>query len=392
MKGSQRFGLGMMIVILLLTTVLYPVLLYTDNAFVTKWRTLYIETAMSTMTHQWLATAIIPQSIIDEVMLTREDTTEMQKTAESTWSIGDVTSAIVESEEIDNTEERFYALFDELDRDSFEDYLEDHPELLEKGWDKIAIDKCDESKALGIKTKEGDQVLAISANQGIMIVEVRGETYVGRLAIVKDPSRVELGTCKRLFKSGQYLSDIAENHDAILAINASGFIDEGGVGNGGTPYGYLKVAGDEKQEAFEHGYKILGFDEDDLLQIGGTEIADNLWDAVEFGPALIVDGKSKLKSASSGWGLQPRTAIGQASDKTVLMLVIDGRSTRSAGATVGDCKEILERYGAEQACNLDGGSSSVMYYNGREITHPTTASDNPKGRHLPNAFLVTWKH
>ncbi|MBP3311711.1 MAG: phosphodiester glycosidase family protein, partial [Butyricicoccus sp.] len=63
-----------------------------------------------------------------------------------------------------------------------------------------------------------------------------------------------------------------------------------------------------------------------------------------------------------------------------------------AGATVGDCKEILENYGAVQACNLDGGSSSVMYYNGREITHPTTASNNPKGRHLPDAFIVTWKH
>ena len=391
MKGKQRAGLGLMIIVLLITTVLYPVLLYTDNAFVSKWRTLYIETAMSTMTHQWLATAIIPQSIIDEVMLTREDTTEMQKTAESTWSIGDVTSAIVKSEEVDDDEERFYTLFDELDRDSFESYVEKNPNVLAKGWDKIAIDKCDESKAPGIKTKQGDNVLAISAGQGIMIVEVKGETYVGRLAVVKDASRVELAACKRLFKTGQYLSDIADDNDAILAINASGFIDEGGTGNGGTPYGYLKIAGEEKQDAYEHGYKIIGFDEDDLLQIGDTSIAGNLWDAIEFGPALIVDGESKLKSASSGWGLQPRTAIGQASDKTVLMLVIDGRSTRSAGATVGDCKEILESYGAEQACNLDGGSSSVMYYNGREITHPTTASDNPKGRHLPDAFIVTWK-
>lgn len=143
MKGKQRAGLGLMIIVLLLTTVLYPVLLYTDNAFVSKWRTLYIETAMSTMTHQWLATAIIPQSIIDEVMLTREDTTEMQKTAESTWSIGDVTSAIVKSEEVDDDEERFYTLFDELDRDSFESYVEKNPNVLAKGWDKIAIDKCD---------------------------------------------------------------------------------------------------------------------------------------------------------------------------------------------------------------------------------------------------------
>lgn len=389
--GKQRAGLGITIIMLLLATVLYPVLLYTDQSFVSKWRTLYIETAMGTMTHQWMATAIIPQAIIDEVMLTRVDTTEMQKNAESTWRIGDTTSAIVKSEKISNAEERFYTLFNELDRESFAAYLKSHPEVLQKGWDKIAIDKCDETKPTGIKTRAGDNVYAISAGQGIMIVGVKGETYLGRLAIVKDSWRVELGTCKRLFQTGQYIRDIAEEHEAILAINASGFIDEGGTGNGGTPYGYLKVAGKEKQDAYEHGYKIVGFDQDKLLQIGDTSITDDLWDAVEFGPALIVDGKSKLKSASSGWGIQPRTAIGQAADKTVLMLVIDGRSTRSAGATVGDCKEVLERYGAVQACNLDGGSSSVMYYNGREITQPTTASNNPQGRQLPNAFLVTWK-
>lgn len=391
MKGKQRFGLGALVFVLLMTTVVYPVLLYTDNAFVSKWRTLYIETAMSTMTHQWLATAFIPQSIIDEVMQTRTETTEMQKTAESTWSTGDVTSAILDSEEIVDEEERFYTLFNELDRDSFEAYVSEHESVLEKGWSKIAIDKCDEESDTGIRTTRGDHVLAISANQGIMIVEVKGDTYKGRLAIVKDASRVELQTCKKLFSIGQYIGDIAEDNDAILAINASGFVDADGVGNGGTPYGYLKVAGEELQEPYEHGYKIIGFDKDDLMQIGDTSIADDLWDAVEFGPALIVDGESKLKSASSGWGLQPRTAIGQASDKTVLMLVIDGRSTRSAGATVGDCKEILEAYGAVQACNLDGGSSAVMYYNGREITHPTTASDNPHGRKLPDAFVVTWK-
>lgn len=392
MSGKQRVGLGALVLVLLMATVAYPVLLYTDNAFVSKWRTLYIETAMSTMTHQWLATAFIPQSIIDEVMQTRADTTEMQKTAESTWNLGDVTSAILQSEEIENDEDRFYALFSELDRDSFESYLADHEDVLEKGWDRIAIDKCDEEGGTGIRTTRGDEVLAVSANQGILIVKVKGETYEGRLAIVKDASRVELKTCKRLFKVGQYIEDIAEDNDTILAINASGFVDADGVGNGGTPYGYLKVAGEEKQEPYEHGYKIIGFDEDDLMQIGDTDIAENLWDAIEFGPALIVDGESKLKSASSGWGLQPRTAIGQAADKTVLMLVIDGRSTRSAGATVGDCKEILEEYGAVQACNLDGGSSAVMYYNGREITHPTTASDNPHGRKLPDAFVVTWKH
>lgn len=391
MSIKRRLGVGFLVFTLVMATVVYPYLLYTDNAFVSKWRALYIETAMGTMTHQWLATAIIPQDIIDEVMKTREETNELQKNAASTWGEDDIVDKNAQTEVL-SEEEQFYAKFPELDRTSFEEYLGEHPELLEKGWGKIAIDKCDSSSKTGIKTIHGDNVLAISANQEIMIVEVKGSTYEGRLAIAKDESRLEIKTCANLYKTGQYVKDIAEDNDAILAINASGFIDEGGVGNGGTPYGFLKVNGETLQEPYGHDYKIIGFDENNLMQIGDTSITDNLYNAIEFGPALIVDGQSMLKSASSGWGLQPRTAIGQTNDKTILMLVIDGRSTRSTGATVGDCKDILEKYGAVQATNLDGGSSSVMYYNGREITHPTTASDNPSGRKLPNAFVITWKH
>lgn len=391
MSITRRLGVCFLVFALMMATVIYPVLLYTDNAFVSKWRALYIETAMSTMTHQWLATAIIPKSIIEEVMKTREETNELQKSATSTWNESDVQNNDVALEEL-SEDEQFYARFPELDRTSFEAYVQSHPDVLENGWSKIAIDKCDSSESTGIKTIHGDNVFAISANQGIMIVEVKGSTFEGKLAIVKDEERLGLKTCKNLYSVGQYVKDIAEDNDAILAINASGFIDEGGAGNGGTPYGFLKVDGQTLQEPYGHDYKIIGFDDNNLMQIGDTNITDSLYNAIEFGPALIVDGESKLKSASSGWGLQPRTAIGQTQDKTVLMLVIDGRSTRSTGATVGDCKEILEKYGAIQATNLDGGSSSVMYYNGREITNPTTASNNPHGRKLPDAFVVTWKH
>lgn len=390
MSITRRLGVCFLVFALMMATVIYPVLLYTDNAFVSKWRALYIETAMGTMTHQWLATAIIPKSIIEEVMKTREETNELQKNAASTWGESDVENNDIVIEEL-SEEEQFYARFPELDRTSFEAYIQSHPNVLENGWSKIAIDKCDSSEQTGITTIHGDNVFAISANQGIMIVGVKGSTFEGKLAIVKDEERVGLKTCRNLYDIGQYVKGIAEDNDAILAINASGFIDEGGVGNGGTPYGFLKVDGQTLQEPYGHDYKIIGFDDNNLMQIGDTDITESLHNAIEFGPALIVDGESKLKSASSGWGLQPRTAIGQTKDKTVLMLVIDGRSARSTGATVGDCKEILEKYGAIQASNLDGGSSSVMYYNGREITNPTTASNNPHGRKLPDAFVVTWK-
>ena len=87
--------------------------------------------------------------------------------------------------------------------------------------------------------------------------------------------------------------------------------------------------------------------------------------------------------------LQPRTAIGQKEDKSVLMLVINGRNQGGSMGNRGvDCRDILWDYGAVQASNLDGGSSSVMYYQGRVINSPTTSTGNRDGRRLPNGFMV----
>ena len=91
---------------------------------------------------------------------------------------------------------------------------------------------------------------------------------------------------------------------------------------------------------------------------------------------------------SAGWGIQPRSAIGQTARGEVLLLIIDGRAPGySIGATLGDCADILKKYDAVQACNLDGGSSSIMYYNGREITKPS-AANKVKGRAIPDGFMV----
>ncbi len=389
MRTHQRVKLTLWIIFLLGTTILYPYMLYTDQPFIAKWRTLYIETAMSTMTHQWLATSIIPEDIIDEAMTTRDDIFESQAGVQSVWQAGEHQTAIEAAGAQVDEKAAFYALFSELDRDSMEKFLEENPEYLENGYMNIDIDWCTKGKKTGIETTAGDHVMAVNAGHSLMIVEVKGNLYNGRLAIVKDSNRVDLGTCRRMFKgSGMRAPEMAEYNDAILLTNASGFVDADGAGNGGTPYGYVKVDGEKLQGAYGHGYKIIGFDEEKYLHIGGTETADLLVDAIEFGPALVVNGENMMKYAYTGFGLQPRTAIGQAADKTVLMLVIDGRQTHSQGATIETCKDILERYGAVQATNLDGGSSSVMYYNGRVITKPSTSSGNPDGRMMPNAFIV----
>ena len=102
--------------------------------------------------------------------------------------------------------------------------------------------------------------------------------------------------------------------------------------------------------------------------------------------ALIVDGKVFVQD-SFGHGLQPRSAIGQTYDGEILMLVVDGRRVgHSLGCTVGDLSEIMLRHKAYQAMNLDGGSSSIITYNGKVINRPSSKTD--AGRYLPCAFIV----
>lgn len=392
MNGARhRFALGLTCFFMICLTVVYPFLLYTPNEFVTRWREWYIETAMGTMTHQWLATAFIPQDIIEEVMTKRYLLNQRQTGAESSWSYTEQ-----DDDTADTPEERFYQTFSELDRDSFEQFLQDNPEYIANGYEHINIDligdAADKNYNTGIKTKQGDTVLAVNAEHGILIAEIVGEDslgmeYAGKVALCKKPENIIVGTCEGLFEYGSYVSEMVSNYNAILGINASGFADYEGNGTGGLPYGFLKSEGETLQSAVGDTWKIIGFDEEDHLQIGAFTDTSNLRDAVEFHPALIINGENLV----AGSGLndqQPRTAIGQAEDGTVIMLVIDGRQFHSFGISIERCAEIMERYDAYQASMLDGGSSSVMVYNGREITSPTTLSQNPEGRYLPDAFLV----
>jgi len=401
MNGARhRFALLLTCFFLMGLTAVYPFLLYTPNAFVTRWREWYIETAMGTMTHQWLATWFIPEEIINNVMLKQYLMSEKQLDSESSWDMESSSTFLTDKAESNTvpltSQEQFYQTFSELNQTEFEEFLKDNPEYIEDGYDHIKIDFIEGAKKkeydTGLKTKQGDTVLAINAEYGIMIVEVLGSDslgmdYAGKLALCKQPERVFVGTCASLYNYGSFVSEMTANYDAILGINASGFADYEGNGTGGEPYGFLKSEGEELQEPVADGWKIIGFDNNNRLQVGAFSDTSHIRDAVEFHPALIINGENMV----AGTGLndqQPRTAIGQAKDGTVLMLVVDGRQMHSFGISIERCGEIMEQYNAYQASMLDGGSSSVMVYDGREITSPTTLSQNAEGRTLPDAFLI----
>ncbi|MBR2808124.1 MAG: phosphodiester glycosidase family protein, partial [Oscillospiraceae bacterium] len=131
------------------------------------------------------------------------------------------------------------------------------------------------------------------------------------------------------------------------------------------------------------------FDENNVLHVKyytiETAAEDHIRDCVSFGPALISDGVPEYGPYMES-GINPRTAIGQREDGAVLMLVIDGRQLCSIGASYGDLRDIMLDFGAVNACSLDGGSSTVMYYNGEYLNRPSSASGT--SRYLPNAFLI----
>ncbi|MBR6222832.1 MAG: phosphodiester glycosidase family protein [Lachnospiraceae bacterium] len=363
---------------------MYLVFVFSDNAFITKWRTIYIETAMTTNSHQWLATWFIPHDIIDQVMNKYHEGQDEQLGLESAWGDG---SDKRFTDLVPDDEQEFYKLYHELASDSFRQYLLDHPDVLANGYKKIFIEDLDGE--LEIYTAQGDKVLVVDVENNLMIIGVKGEGYQGKMAIVKDSKQVVMAKATTLGSFGQEIDRFCKDNDAILGINASGFSDPGGVGTGAEVKGCLVIDGkDYGKHNDKKAWKFIGIDKrDERMYISNyyKGIEENYRWGMEFYPCLIINGKSVI-DGTYGMGIQPRTALGQHMDGTTFLLIIDGRQKHSLGCTVEECKNILMRYGCYQAMNLDGGSSSVMYYRGQFITKPSSVSK--RGRYMPNAILL----
>ena len=232
--------------------------------------------------------------------------------------------------------------------------------------------------AYGLVDEDGD---------GIVLETIKGNGFVGYMITILDPMRVFVGMPDGYGGSGMILDDLVAKYDALGGINAGGFIDQGGGGSGGLPDGLTIIDGIYWNEGYG-GDSFVGFDDKGILHVGYYSREDaaaaNIVNGVSFYPILIMNGNIQDPSLLVS-GVNPRTAIGQRADGAVLMLVIDGRQVHSLGATYLDAAEVMLAHGAINACNLDGGSSSVMYYNGEYVNSPSSASG--VSRYLPNAFL-----
>ncbi|MBC2582171.1 phosphodiester glycosidase family protein [Clostridium sp. DJ247] len=224
-----------------------------------------------------------------------------------------------------------------------------------------------------------------------------GKKFKGYMLIVHDPSRIKVGSSSKLGVEGELTSQIAKKNHAVAAINGGGFTDSSSgdskwTGTGGKPVGILmsdgKILYNDVQNENEK-VDVMAMTKKGVLLVGPHSLQDlksqEVTDAISFGPAIVVNGKGTIKSGDGGWGIAPRTAIGQRKDGAILLLVIDGRQTKSVGATLKDVQNIMLQYDAVNATNLDGGSSSTMYYEDEIINNPC----DPLGeRSVPSAVYV----
>ena len=366
--------LAALLALLLLVECTYCVAVFTDWCPpLTSLRNMYIETALSTLHHRWLATALIPGDIVQEVWEGLEDSRNAQLGQNSAgWETEETTG-----------KRGFYELFPELEESAVRAWAPISGEELEKlyvnhsGLDEVGLD---------LYTRQGDQVLAIDAKNGILAVRIREELFRGVLILGKYPDRLSCAAAENWGIEGQTAGQIAAAHGALVAMTASGFRDSEKEGTaqtgaamcGGVPYG----------EHLKPGYKRIELRGDDRLYVvdAPDEFHPDCTDASEWSPALIVDGQTVVTKEDHYNARNPRCCLGQTADGTVLMLCIEGRYLDSLGATAPECAEVLARYGAYQAMNLDGGTSAILWYDGRYITR-CSDPDRPEGRPLPNCWI-----
>lgn len=231
-------------------------------------------------------------------------------------------------------------------------------------------------------------------NDDYKIIEIEGKGYSGYLAVIYDPSRVKTVYTKKLGTSGQYLTQMAKDNDALIAINGGGFEDPNFNSNGANPLGITFSGGKLiTSKTWNGSGGLIGFTEENKLVLGKMTVKKaqemKIRDGVTFGPFLIVNGQPSKVLGNGGWGTAPRTAIGQRQDGIVLFLVIDGRTVTKPGADMNDLIEIMQNYGAYNATNLDGGTSSAMVVDGKIINDPIDSSGAHRTRFISTGFILT---
>ncbi len=241
---------------------------------------------------------------------------------------------------------------------------------------------------------------------GIRIESYSGKTFNAHIMLIQDPSRVYLGLSSydgfSTSKPGKRLNVAIEDEGAAAAINAGAFNDDGTANSyvGSIPAGLtihdgIVVSNQYKDLVPEEGFCGLTFENklvvaDSMTESQAMELG--IRDGCEFGPVLIVNGEPNQKVYSGNSGYNPRTVVGQRADGVIIFICADGRQAGSMGATYKDMIDLLIAYGAVNACNMDGGSSSMMLYRDSATGEVNMINSysvlQSQSRRMPNYWMV----
>lgn len=234
-------------------------------------------------------------------------------------------------------------------------------------------------------------------SDGLQKIPISTNKFDGMAIIVEDPKRVKVGYSSKLGETGETVAKMAENYNAIAAVNGGGYSDVSPTGNtggtGGIPLGILISDGKVMYPTDKKSYGnketcVFGLDDNGKMFVGPASVNDllekNIKNAISFMPSLIINGKPHISENNLG-GLNPRTAVGQREDGSIILLAIDGRQGLKLGATIKDVQTVMLSLGAVNAMCLDGGGSTTMYYNGEIINNPSSVTG---ARAVPNIVYV----
>lgn len=268
------------------------------------------------------------------------------------------------------------------------------------------LGKSNETEVVDEEVNKQLVKLPAVADETITLTKLNGTKFTGYVLTVNDPRRVKVGVSSQLGKMGETTSEIAENNDAVAAINGGAFTDVTGeeqwTANGGIPSGILIAEGVDKNYSKDAGANFVAAIDKEGRLIVGEYTYDQLMDlgvtdALSFGlpdttdgsvksPVLIQNGKARQINGDGGLGTAPKTMIGQRKNGEIVLVVLDSKVpvTRVA-ATVKEAQEVMLDLDCVTAMLLDGGKSTTMYYDGEVVNEPSnTAGERP----IASAFIV----
>ncbi len=331
MKKKSNLKTTILFIILDLLAIAGFIMMYGPWDYV---RNLYVTTAMQTMTHQYLARIFYSENTIQTIMNNNYIITLNDNVNEEDITI--------------NTKEKI----------KYKDEYEEELLTREKG------------------------------NNLYKVLDVKVGNAKGYLVAIYEPSKVKLLRVKK-FDSGTYgerVVDFCKRYGGVVCINGGGFLN--GLANGSDrPQGY--VIDDGEVVWASNGYSaradIIGITKEGKLKlmsnVTGTEaIQSGIEYGIEFGPFLIVNGKS-ITIKGTPYGVANKCAIAQRKDGVMMFLVTEGE-TYVDGASLQDVVDTLEKYGAYNAANLDGGQSTSLVIENELVNSPNYLAKKQGGRYV----------